>query len=47
MAISFPSEVEAQGEASVAASAAGQISVGRLEKMSKSKKNVVDPGISD
>jgi leucyl-tRNA synthetase len=39
----FPEEVEAKGETLYCRKCGGQISVGRLEKMSKSKKNVVDP----
>jgi leucyl-tRNA synthetase len=39
----FPEEVETQGEAFRCRKCGGQISVGRLEKMSKSKKNVIDP----
>ncbi len=39
----FPEEVEGQGEALVCRKCGAQISIGRLEKMSKSKRNVVDP----
>jgi leucyl-tRNA synthetase len=39
----FPEEVERKGEEFHCRKCGGQISVGRLEKMSKSKKNVVDP----
>jgi leucyl-tRNA synthetase len=39
----FPDEVEGQGETLVCRKCGGQISIGRLEKMSKSKRNVVDP----
>jgi leucyl-tRNA synthetase len=39
----FPNEVEGQGEALHCRKCGGQISIGRLEKMSKSKRNVVDP----
>jgi leucyl-tRNA synthetase len=39
----FPDEVESLGETIRCRRCGGQISVGRLEKMSKSKKNVVDP----
>jgi leucyl-tRNA synthetase len=39
----FPDEVESKGEIFRCRRCGGQISVGRLEKMSKSKKNVVDP----
>jgi leucyl-tRNA synthetase len=39
----FPDEVESEGETFHCRKCGGQISVGRLEKMSKSKKNVVDP----
>jgi leucyl-tRNA synthetase len=39
----FPNEVEDQGEVFRCRKCGGQISAGRLEKMSKSKKNVVDP----
>ena len=39
----FPDEVEEQGETFHCRKCGGQISVGRLEKMSKSKRNVVDP----
>jgi leucyl-tRNA synthetase len=39
----FPSEVEGQGESIRCQKCGSQISIGRLEKMSKSKKNVVDP----
>jgi leucyl-tRNA synthetase len=39
----FPEEVENRGEAFHCRKCGGQITVGRLEKMSKSKKNVVDP----
>jgi leucyl-tRNA synthetase len=39
----FPDEVEGQGETIRCRKCGGQISIGRLEKMSKSKKNVVDP----
>jgi len=39
----FPDEVEKRGEAFYCRKCGEQITVGRLEKMSKSKKNVVDP----
>jgi leucyl-tRNA synthetase len=39
----FPNEVEGQGETIRCQKCGSQISIGRLEKMSKSKKNVVDP----
>jgi leucyl-tRNA synthetase len=39
----FPDEVERKGETFHCRKCGGQISVGRLEKMSKSKRNVVDP----
>jgi leucyl-tRNA synthetase len=39
----FPDEVERKGEIFHCRKCGGQISVGRLEKMSKSKRNVVDP----
>ena len=39
----FPDEVEADGEALRCHKCGGQISVGKLEKMSKSKRNVIDP----
>jgi leucyl-tRNA synthetase len=39
----FPNEVEGQGEVLHCRKCGGQISIGRLEKMSKSKRNVVDP----
>jgi leucyl-tRNA synthetase len=39
----FPDEVERQGESLRCRKCGGQILVGRLEKMSKSKRNVVDP----
>jgi leucyl-tRNA synthetase len=39
----FPDEVEGQGEKIRCQKCGGQVSIGRLEKMSKSKKNVVDP----
>jgi len=39
----FPNEVEGQGETIHCRKCGGLISIGRLEKMSKSKKNVVDP----
>ena len=39
----FPDEVEGQGETLVCRKCGCQISIGRLEKMSKSKRNVVDP----
>ena len=39
----FPDEVEGQGETIRCRKCGEQISIGRLEKMSKSKKNVVDP----
>ena len=39
----FPDEVERKGEFFHCRKCGGQISVGRLEKMSKSKRNVVDP----
>lgn len=39
----FPDEVESQGENFICRKCGHQISIGRLEKMSKSKKNVVDP----
>jgi len=39
----FPDEVESQGETIRCRKCGGPITVGRLEKMSKSKRNVVDP----
>jgi len=39
----FPDEAEAQGETLRCRKCGGPISVGRLEKMSKSKRNVIDP----
>jgi leucyl-tRNA synthetase len=39
----FPDEAERQGEAIRCRKCGRQVSVGRVEKMSKSKKNVVDP----
>jgi leucyl-tRNA synthetase len=39
----FPNEVEERGETVRCQKCGSQISIGRLEKMSKSKKNVVDP----
>jgi leucyl-tRNA synthetase len=39
----FPGEVENRGEKVHCRKCGGEITVGRLEKMSKSKKNVVDP----
>jgi leucyl-tRNA synthetase len=39
----FPDEVEGHGEAFRCRKCGAQISVGKLEKMSKSKKNVIDP----
>jgi leucyl-tRNA synthetase len=39
----FPGEVKAEGETVLCLKCGSQIVVGRLEKMSKSKKNVVDP----
>jgi leucyl-tRNA synthetase len=39
----FPEEVETQEEEFRCRKCGGQISIGRLEKMSKSKKNVIDP----
>ena len=39
----FPEEVERKGELFHCRKCGGQISIGRLEKMSKSKRNVVDP----
>jgi len=39
----FPDEVEGKGEAFTCRKCGRRISVGRLEKMSKSKRNVVDP----
>jgi leucyl-tRNA synthetase len=39
----FPEEVERKGETFHCRKCGAQISVGRLEKMSKSKRNVVDP----
>ncbi|MGA2464444.1 MAG: leucine--tRNA ligase [Thermodesulfobacteriota bacterium] len=39
----FPNEVEGQGEVFRCLKCGAQISIGRLEKMSKSKRNVVDP----
>ena len=39
----FPDEAEGQGETIRCRKCGSQISIGRLEKMSKSKKNVVDP----
>jgi len=39
----FPDEVERKGEAFHCRKCGGQVAGGRLEKMSKSKRNVVDP----
>jgi leucyl-tRNA synthetase len=39
----FPNEVEGQGEVLHCRKCGGPISIGRIEKMSKSKRNVVDP----
>jgi leucyl-tRNA synthetase len=39
----FPDEVEGQGETIRCRKCGSQVSIGRLEKMSKSKRNVVDP----
>jgi leucyl-tRNA synthetase len=39
----FPAEVESREEKVYCRKCGGEIAVGRLEKMSKSKKNVVDP----
>ena len=39
----FPDEIAAQGEAIHCKKCGSQVSIGRLEKMSKTKKNVVDP----
>ena len=39
----FPEEAEGQGEALSCRKCGSRITVGRLEKMSKSKRNVVDP----
>jgi leucyl-tRNA synthetase len=39
----FPDEVERKGEAFHCRKCGGQVAEGRLEKMSKSKRNVVDP----
>ncbi len=39
----YPDEVEGQGETLVCRKCGDQISIGRIEKMSKSKRNVVDP----
>jgi leucyl-tRNA synthetase len=39
----FPDEAEGQGETLRCRKCGGPISVGRLEKMSKSKRNVIDP----
>ncbi len=39
----FPEEVESQGGATIRLSSNQPVNVGRSEKMSKSKKNVVDP----
>jgi leucyl-tRNA synthetase len=39
----FPEEVEAKGEEFHCCKCGSRISIGRLEKMSKSKRNVVDP----
>jgi leucyl-tRNA synthetase len=39
----FPEEVEMQGETFRCRKCGSEISAGRLEKMSKSKKNVIDP----
>jgi leucyl-tRNA synthetase len=39
----FPDEVEREGEGLRCRKCGGQITAGRLEKMSKSKRNVVDP----
>ncbi|MBW1988545.1 MAG: leucine--tRNA ligase [Deltaproteobacteria bacterium] len=40
----FPDEVQVKGEDRVCARCGAPVVVGRMEKMSKSKKNVVDPG---
>jgi len=39
----FPEEAEKEGEGIRCRKCGGQVSIGRLEKMSKSKKNVIDP----
>lgn len=39
----FPEEIERKGERIYCTKCGGEIEAGRLEKMSKSKKNVVDP----
>jgi leucyl-tRNA synthetase len=39
----FPEEAEKEGEGILCRKCGGQVSIGRLEKMSKSKKNVIDP----
>jgi leucyl-tRNA synthetase len=39
----LPEEVRAEGDSFINAKTGGKIAVGRIEKMSKSKKNVVDP----
>lgn len=41
----FPEEVEGTGADSVCKKCGSQVVVGRVEKMSKSKKNVIDPNI--
>ncbi|MGD2269295.1 MAG: leucine--tRNA ligase [Desulfobacterales bacterium] len=41
----LPEEVEKRGAARVCAKCGEEISLGRIEKMSKSKKNVVDPDV--
>jgi len=41
----FPEEVEETGADSVCKKCGSQVVVGRVEKMSKSKKNVIDPNI--
>ncbi|MGD9212301.1 MAG: leucine--tRNA ligase, partial [Desulfobacteraceae bacterium] len=39
----FPEEMEVQGEARICKKCGASVTVGRVEKMSKSKKNVIDP----
>ncbi len=41
----FPEEVEGAGEERTCLKCSGKVSVGRVEKMSKSKRNVVDPNV--
>ncbi|MBL8686152.1 MAG: leucine--tRNA ligase [Alphaproteobacteria bacterium] len=40
----FPTEVEKQGDHYICSADGSPVTVGRSEKMSKSKKNVIDPG---